>query len=83
MHDLIPVLALGIIVVSGLSLMVAIPRPQDAMTRVREFSGRTTATDTEDSTEAEPLEEPAVPQQQAAPWGNLDFTLFGEEEPSP
>lgn len=76
MHDLVPVLAVGIIIVSGISLLVAIPRPHDAMTSLREFTGRpvqpaeATAPSSEGTSSSE--------DESASPWGNLDFSLFGD-----
>ena len=83
MQDLIPVLAIAIIIMSGVSLLVAIPKPHDAVARVREFSGRVPVPTSVDDQDALAADEPSAPQQVAAPWGNLDFTLFGEEPPSP
>lgn len=81
MHDLVPVLAVGIIVVSGISLLVAIPKPHDAMTTLREFTGRPekaqVTVSSEPTDDAEPVES------SSSPWGNLDFSLFGDSPASP
>ena len=80
MHDLVPVLAIGIIVVSGLSLLVAVPKPHDAMMKVREFSGRPQAAPVEQTASAP--EQDTSPQVSPA-WGNLNFDIFSDETSSP
>jgi hypothetical protein len=81
MHDLVPVLAIGIIVVSGISLLVAVPKPHDAMTKVREFSGRPQATPAEHTASAP---EPDTSPKATPAWGNLNFDIFSDSEtPSP
>lgn len=77
MRDLVPVLALGVIAVSVISLFVAMPKPHDAVSKVREFSGIQSSVPQEESSDTSRTTE-TTPQPVAPVWGNLDFNIFGE-----
>ena len=79
MRDLVPVLALGVIVVSVISLFIAMPKPHDAALKVREFSGVKSQAPQEASSDTSGTAL-TTPQPVAPIWGNLDFNIFGESE---
>ncbi len=77
MRDLVPVLALGVIVVSVISLFIAMPKPHDAASKVREFSGIKSPVPQEASSDTSGTAL-TTPQPVAPVWGNLDFNIFGD-----